>query len=661
MKKIYALAFGLLSVTAIKAQFVDDFESYTAGEYLGSASPVWRVWSANGEGTTEDVKITEDDAASGTKSIHFTSTAANGGPQDVVLPFGGAFNSGLFDFTFKIKVMPGKSAYFNFQASETIGDAWAMDCNFNANGSLALSNQGVTYLNSTYTQGEWIEMHMNIDLNTNVWEMFLDGVSHGAFFNPTNSVALLDLFPLNGSDFFVDDVEFTHTVVNLLTKNAAVTNVLGLATVLATQEINPMVEIRNLGSEAITSVDVSYSYNGQTGTETISGLNLSSLQSTTITLDASVTLVPGQNPMEVCVKNVNGGGDDEDVSDDCKSVIVNPAVPAAGKMVIGEEGTGTWCGWCPRGTVSMEHMAEAYPSLFQGIAVHNGDPMTDVTYDGWMGTKISGYPGGFVDRGAVIDPGAFEAAFITNITTAPVALVNVISAEYNPTTQRVETEVEFTFESAVTGNWKYSIALVEDGVSGTSSAYSQSNYYSGGGNGVMGGFENMPNPVPASQMVYDDVARGIAPSAAGTTLSQSIAAGEKFTVNQTFAINTAWDVTKMSVVPFVIRPNNSIENGGSAPVQGSNGLAEINAIGGIKLFPNPTQNWATVQLDILTPNNVEIEVLNLAGQVVLSKNYGVRNGTLNFPINTEVLSNGMYLVKMQVGETIQTERLQVIK
>jgi hypothetical protein len=117
----------------------------------------------------------------------------------------------------------------------------------------------------------------------------------------------------------------------------------------------------------------------------------------------------------------------------------------------------------------------------------------------------------------------------------------------------------------------------------------------------------------------------------------------------------------MSVVPFVIKPNNRIENGGSAPVQGSNGLSEIENIGGLTLFPNPTQNWATVQIDILAANDVEMEILNLAGQVVMSKNYGVHNGTLNFPINTNELSNGMYLVKMRVGDSIHTERLQVSK
>lgn len=45
-----------------------------------------------------------------------------------------------------------------------------------------------------------------------------------------------------------------------------------------------------------------------------------------------------------------------------------------------EEGTGTWCGWCPRGIVMMEYIAEKYPDFFARAAIHKSygtsrDPM----------------------------------------------------------------------------------------------------------------------------------------------------------------------------------------------------------------------------------------------------------------------------------------------
>jgi hypothetical protein len=66
------------------------------------------------------------------------------------------------------------------------------------------------------------------------------------------------------------------------------------------------------------------------------------------------------------------------------------------KNVVIEEGTGTWCGWCPRGAVAMEYMYDTYPTRFIGVAVHNADPMTVTEYDD--GANLSGFPGCNVDR-----------------------------------------------------------------------------------------------------------------------------------------------------------------------------------------------------------------------------------------------------------------------
>lgn len=62
-----------------------------------------------------------------------------------------------------------------------------------------------------------------------------------------------------------------------------------------------------------------------------------------------------------------------------------------------EEYTGTWCGWCPRGYVGMEHMKEIYGDEFVGVAYHNRDkmevtqnfPAPDVTFPiAWMDRVI---------------------------------------------------------------------------------------------------------------------------------------------------------------------------------------------------------------------------------------------------------------------------------
>ena len=63
----------------------------------------------------------------------------------------------------------------------------------------------------------------------------------------------------------------------------------------------------------------------------------------------------------------------QNTNDDTLSISVTGTYAAPGKIVVGEEGTGTWCGWCPRGSVAMNWMDEKYYGYWQGIAVHNND------------------------------------------------------------------------------------------------------------------------------------------------------------------------------------------------------------------------------------------------------------------------------------------------
>ena len=85
----FGISFGQL--------FSENFDSYAVGSYLGPQSSSWSTWSGT-EGNAEDVTITNNNANSAPHSIYFSSTAATGGPQDVILKFGQVYNSGIFTF-----------------------------------------------------------------------------------------------------------------------------------------------------------------------------------------------------------------------------------------------------------------------------------------------------------------------------------------------------------------------------------------------------------------------------------------------------------------------------------------------------------------------------------------------------------------------------------
>ena len=668
--KYFLLSLLSISVAANAQTFSDDFETYNVGDYIGANNATWTTWSGT-TGTAEDAAVTDNNASNGTKSIYFATTAAGGGPQDVVLPFGGAYNSGQFNYKNKFFVESGKGAYFNFQGSTTIGQVYSMNCFMVQNGELILDNGDGLLLSTTYPINTWFELELDINLNTNEWELLIDGVSQGVFQNTENRVASLDLYPVNASyggnnsaGYYVDEVSYDYVPYILPTRNGAAISLLNTNR-LAGQTVSPTVTIRNLGVQNITSCDVTLTYNGNSVTENLTGLNLSSYSTYDVEFSQNILLIPGSNNMVATISNVNGMGTDDDVSDDNKILVLDPVVPAAGKMVVAEEGTGTWCGWCPRGTVAMDNMAHNYEGFFAGIAVHNGDPMTVPAYDDDLG--ISSFPGSVTDRGLVGDPSGIEAQFLQRITIAPSAFLTN-GALYDSVNNRLHVSVKVDFQTNISGDYRIACAITEDSVTGTTSGYNQTNYYAGGGSGEMGGYESLPNPVPASQMQYDHVARNILPSFAGLANSfpASVNSGDIHYLPFEFNIDPSWNLEKLHIVSLLVDPSGRIDNAGmSSIVDGEEngyyylGVEDVDPISKAVVYPNPASNTAFI--DVLVENNepVFIQIYDLAGKLIAENNYGELAGLVQLPIDLTGIASGVYNIKLQIGSSVNNQKLTV--
>ena len=96
----------------------------------------------------------------------------------------------------------------------------------------------------------------------------------------------------------------------------------------------------------------------------------------------------------------------------------------------------------PTSTIVVNWMDNDYEGFWQGIAVHNGDPMVDATYDNGIAGYISGYPSGIVDRGSVIDPSAFAGDFLQRIVIPPSAFINN-GAQLDGNTLKVSLDLNF--------------------------------------------------------------------------------------------------------------------------------------------------------------------------------------------------------------------------
>ena len=682
MKKyLFALA-GLCAWGSLLAQptFSDDFESYTAGQKLGPQSDVWTTWS-NGDGGSEDTYVVNDNANSGSNSIYLSSSVATGGPSDVVLPLDSTYSLGHLTFEAHFDVQSGKGAYFNMQAVYPLGTTWALDCYMVNDGNLYLSKNNNVLLQTTYPTGQWFDYRLEINLNTSQWSLYVNDSLQGTFQNSVPSIAAIDIYPVNPANvggnnqagYWVDDVSYTYTPYTLPALNAAISSI-SSSDLLAGQTYTPAINVRNLGNNTITSFDLNVSYNGQNYMENVSNISLNSLATQSVSLSNPITIAAGAHNVVATVSNVNGNGPDNDASDDSSSITLDPIVPAPGKIVVGEEATGTWCGFCPRGIVAMEGLKSKYEGYWAGICIHNSDPMTAPVsqYDASMANHISGYPDGFVDRGTTEDPSSFPTTFLSRIVTPPADLITN-GAMLNSDNSVLHVSMKNKFQSSISGNWKIVCVLTEDSVTGTGSGYNQHNYFANNTYGPMGGFENLPAVIPASQMVYDDVARAIYPSFNGyVNAFTNVNTGDSVIYDMSFNLNSGWDLSHMHIVCFAIDNTGHVDNAGYTTIDQaiSNGYLEGNNIAtGIKpvespdamlqLYPNPTASNAQLLLQLQNPEKVQVEVVNSLGKRVAYRNYQTLQGAQVLPVVTTGWSKGIYLIKVTIGNQYLVKKLVV--
>jgi len=662
MKQSFLIFAGLLFTAPIATAqlFSDNFDNYAAGSYLGPQSTAWSTWSG-AEGNALDVTISNNNAASAPNSIYFASTSANGGPQDVVLNFGQLYNNGIFTLSSDFYVNSGKGAYYNVQGSQTIGSVWALNVYMNA-GSLVIDDGISSNLcTGNYPEATWFNLKIEANLTLHVWKAYINNTLVGTWVNGVNAVASADIYPLQNDQFFMDNVSFDHQAYTLPALNAMVSS-LDMGGFIAGQNVSPTVSILNAGQTALTSFNVNLNYNGQNYSQNVTGVNIPSIGSYTVAIPA-LNLVAGAMNAVVTISNINGGNDDN-VNDNTLTQEVNPVVPAAGKIVVGEEATGTWCQWCPRGAVFMDKFQADYAGYWAGIAVHNGDPMTVTAYDDGIGTLIGGYPSALVDRLGDVDPSQMGTDFFTRLQTAPKGIITN-GATWDAATRELNVSITTTMAQATTGAYKIACVLTEDGVTGTGSGYNQANAYAGGNNGVMGGYESLPSPVPAAQMVYDHVARAIAPSFTGQTgvVPSSTAAGDTYTANFTFTLPTTWDETQMHIVGMLIEPQGKIDNAGYTTIDGAvqNGyVAGVEEISGVLLeqmlvvAPNPATDFTNITMHIPTKAQVSLRVLDAKGSILQGRQYGSLQGDFEVGINTSNYAPGLYLVELEMnGQRIQ--------
>ncbi len=393
----------------------------------------------------------------------------------------------------------------------------------------------------------------------------------------------------------------------------------------------PKATVKNFGLQTVSfPVTCNINDNGYTSTKSVTNLALG--EEVQILFD-TWSPEPGTYDMEI-ISQLPG---DEVPANDMLNTTLGIVESIPPKMVVGEEGTGTWCGWCPEGIVVMEHMAETYPDTWIGIAVHNNDPMVVPEYDAGILNYLSAYPSALIDRSGVpYFPGQFEEAYLERINkVAPAELM----IENQSVTNGVLTfDVTATFYAMV-ANYRLNAVLVEDYVTGTSAGYNQANFYSGGAFGEMGGFELLPNPIPAADMIYMDVARALPGGWDGVegSLPEIAYAGETHSFEFSVALDESWDNGNMRIVGMLINNNNGMIQNACVKTD-ITGVPSLMNSSEISVYPNPVKD----KLNISTKSNADVYLFDINGQLIMLE----KSISGAHQMDVSSLENGTYIIKV---------------
>jgi uncharacterized surface protein with fasciclin (FAS1) repeats len=88
----------------------------------------------------------------------------------------------------------------------------------------------------------------------------------------------------------------------------------------------------------------------------------------------------------------------------------------------------------------------------------------------------------------------------------------------------------------------------------------------------------------------------------------------------------------------------------------------LTSVDDLRVFPNPTNNQFTLDIELTQTENVTVDLVNIVGQVVKTIDLGTRSAGLNREyIDVNDISEGIYFMNLTVGGTQGTVKVQVVR
>lgn len=424
----------------------------------------------------------------------------------------------------------------------------------------------------------------------------------------------------------------------------------------------------NASSETVTKCVLRY----QQGTssiksDTITGLNIPPLGTDTFT--HNIPFIPtatGNYPIKIWIDTEG----DIIHANDSMLVIIKcvPSLPV--KRLVFEESTGTWCGNCVRGIVSMERFAENHPGTAAQIAVHGGDP-SEPMYMGAYDTCMSkwtkfGYPTFVLDRRFVLPGENMNEAYNQFKNDFAYADITLGTPVISGTQVSIPVSVSPVLDI---NNAFLTFVITESNVSGplNSPAWGQHNYCSGL-SGDWGGFESQPEIV--YNLRFHFVARSITPQPFGEScgLPATMTGGQTYNTTVSATINPAWNLANLQYIVMLINSaDSSILNSNftALPVlqpiftsiQNSEWLSDK-----ISVYPNPVNDILNIDFKGLNDfENVSITLMDAGGKRIFLDQKNIISNNHPVSYSMQNLENGIYFLLIETPQAFYTRKVMIAR
>ncbi|HNW69741.1 MAG TPA: T9SS type A sorting domain-containing protein [Bacteroidales bacterium] len=610
MKKIYLLfALVVMGVFSLNAQviYTTDFDTLTAGTKLAAQTgDPWTTWSL-APGGAEDPVVSTTQAHSGANSVN----VLNG--NDCVLQFFDK-TTGRYKIEWYMFVETGKLGYFNLLSDFNAGSSkWAFQA-FIYNDSIFIDANGAGAALTTFPINSWVKCHIIVDLDDDFATFYRNDVEIISYQWSKGAQGSDNSLKLDGMNFYGWDNDGAGTsgyYIDDVTLEAV------------TAPAAPL----NL-TATLNGADIDVSWTAPVPNPDLYKLSRNGVVVNSTTSLAYTDVAPWANTYIYAARAYYAGqgyshGSNTDTATITGGVTRN--------LVLMEEGTGTWCTYCPGAAMGLRDLIETNHKNAVAIAYHSGD-----TYENTYSTARLNYYG-INSFPTVVGDGARESSNMVAGGSGTVSMYPSYLSIYN---SRIATPSFQNLDLTVveTGTDTYTATITAEE---TFAAFAPAKLYA-----VL--TESNIAETWFNQSEVDFVCRSMYPDVNGTTLNFATQNPQTTTINFT---TTGYVKNNCEFVVF-IQDDNTHEVSQVAKIDMSAvvGTEEITGQS-ISIYPNPASEYIMA----LTSGNGTIEIFDITGKLVSKSNILKTSET----IDIRGLEKGLYVVKVTSKENSFTEKLVI--